>query len=46
MFKDARILTNDGMLDVELLEKYIVENLGGHIGEQYATVENRITFTK
>ena len=46
MFKDAEIVTNDGMLDVELLEKYITENLGGHIGEQYKTTDERITFTE
>ena len=45
MFKNAEIITNDGMLDVELLEKYIVENLNGNLSEQYAGVENRITFT-
>ena len=33
MLKGAKILQNDGMLDVELLEKYIVENLGGVIGQ-------------
>lgn len=36
MFENAKILQNDGMLDVELLEKYITENLGGVIGEAYA----------
>ncbi len=46
MLKDAKILNNEGTLDVEVLEKYIVENLGGVIGEKYATVENRITFTE
>lgn len=46
MFQGATILKNTGMLDVELLEKYITEHLGGEIGEQYATVENRITFTE
>ena len=45
MFKDVEIVKNDGMLDVELLEKYIVEYLNGHITDQYATVENRITVT-
>ena len=45
MFKDAKILSRDGLLDVEVLEKYIVENLGGVIGENYANVDNRITFT-
>ena len=45
MFKNVEIVKNDGMLDVELLEKYIVEYLNGHITDQYATVENRITVT-
>ena len=42
MFRDAEILTNDGMLDVELLEQYIVENLGGVIGQEYAASQGRI----
>jgi hypothetical protein len=31
--------------EIEVLEKYIVENLGGVIDERYAEVDNRITFT-
>lgn len=46
MFENAKILQNDGMLDVELLEKYITENLGGVIGERYAEVKANITFTE
>ena len=46
MFENAKILQNDGMLDVELLEKYITENLGGVIGEAYAEVKTNITFTE
>ncbi len=46
MFKDVKVITNDGMLDVELLEKYIVENLGGHITEQYKDVDNRVIPTE
>jgi hypothetical protein len=46
MFENAKILQNDGMLDVELLEKYITENLGGVIGESYAEVKTNITFTE
>ena len=34
------------MLDVELLEKYITENLGGVIGEAYAEVKTNITFAE
>ncbi len=45
MFKDAKILDAEGTLDVELLENYIVDYLGGIIDERYAEVENRITFT-
>ena len=44
MFESAKILQNDGMLDLELLEKYITENLGGVIGEAYAEVKTNITF--
>ena len=45
MLKGAKILQNDGILDVELLEKYIVENLGGVIGQEYSEVQTNITFT-
>lgn len=45
MFKDAKILSNNGTLDVEVLEFYITDVLGGVIGEQYATVQKNITFT-
>lgn len=45
MFKDAKIIQNDGMLDLELLERYIVENLNGVIDEQYQEVVPNITFT-
>ena len=46
MFKNVEILRNDGMLDVEALERYIVEELNGNIGQEYANVENNITFTE
>ena len=45
MFKDAKILDAEGTLDVELLENYIVEHLGGVIGEEYAEVKPNISFT-
>lgn len=45
MFKDAKILDAEGTLDVEVLENYITDHLGGIIDERYAQVENRITFT-
>ena len=46
MFEDAKIIQNDGMLDLELLERYIVENLNGIIGKQYQEVVPNITFTE
>ena len=46
MFKDAKIIQNDGLLDLELLERYIVENLNGIIGKQYQEVVPNITFTE
>ena len=45
MFKDAKILDAEGTLDVELLENYLVEHLGGVIGEEYAEVKPNISFT-
>lgn len=45
MLKDARIIQNEGILDVEALEGYISEVLGGVIGEEYAEVQANITFT-
>ena len=46
MLKEAKILQNDGMLDVEALERYIVEELGGTIGEDYSETNVHITFTQ
>ena len=45
MFKNAKILNAEGVLDVELLESFIVEQLGGVIGEEYAEVKPNISFT-
>ena len=45
MLKDAVILQNDGLLDVEALERYVVENLGGVVGEEYKNASPNITFT-
>ena len=45
MFKDANVVESEGMLDVEVLERYITDNLNGVIGEEYKDVVNRITFT-
>ena len=44
MFKNAEILRNDGILDVEALEYYIVEELNGRIGQKYANTTFNITF--
>ena len=46
MLKSAKILRNDGILDVEALENYIVEKLNGKIGQEYANVVTNITFTE
>jgi len=42
MFNDAEIVTVSGILDVELLEMYIVDYLGGVIGEEYSAPQGRI----
>jgi len=42
MLEGAEKVENLGVLDVEVLEKYIVENLGGNVGEKYAKVDERI----
>ena len=42
----AEILKNDGILDVEALEHYIVEELNGIIGQEYVNVKANITFTE
>lgn len=45
MLESAKILQNEGLLDAEALEKYITENLGGTVDEEYAEVKSNITFT-
>lgn len=45
MLENAVILQNDGLLDVEVLERYVVENLGGVVGEEYKETVPNITFT-
>ena len=42
MFDNAKIIVNNGMLDVELLEIFITENLSGSIGEDYKSSQGRI----
>lgn len=46
MFEEAKILKNDGMLDVKLFEQYVVESLNGVIGQQYKDTTPNITFTE
>ena len=45
MLEGAKILQNDGILDVEAMERYISEALGGVVGEEYAEATPNITFT-
>lgn len=45
MLENAKILQNDGILDVESLEMYITEKLGGTVGQEYAEAKPNITFT-
>ena len=45
MLEDAVILQNEGVLDVEALERYVVEELNGVVGAAYKEVEPNITFT-
>ena len=45
MLESAKIIQNDGILDVEVLENYINEMLDGTIGKEYADVKTHITFT-
>ena len=42
MFDDSKIIVNNGMLDVEMLEIYITEFLNGKIGSEYSESQNRI----
>ena len=44
MFRDATLIDAEGTLDIELLENYIVDQLGGTIGEEYAEPQGRIEF--
>ena len=45
MLKNAKIIQNEGMLDVEALEYYVVDVLGGTIGQEYAEATPNIIFT-
>jgi 2',3'-cyclic-nucleotide 2'-phosphodiesterase (5'-nucleotidase family) len=44
MFENARILRDDGILDVEVVQWYIVEMLNGVVGQQYQDTMPNITF--
>ena len=46
MLESAKIIQNEGTLDVEVLEQYIIEELGGIVGEDYREVNANITFTE
>lgn len=46
MFEDAEVISDTGILDIEILEEYIVKNLSGVIGDEYAEADCRITFTE
>lgn len=46
MFEGAKVISDTGILDVEILELYINDHLGGVIHESYAEVNHRITFTE
>ena len=46
MLENAKILQNDGMLDVEAVEKYITEALNGVVGQEYKNATPNITFTE
>lgn len=46
MLENAVVLQNDGLLDVEVMERYIVEELGGVVGQKYAEAASNITFTE
>ena len=45
MLSEAKILQNDGILDVEVLTSYIAEELDGVIGTQYLNATANVTFT-
>ena len=46
MLENAKILQNDGILDVEAMDRYINEALGGTVGQEYADVQVSMTFTE
>ena len=46
MFEHARIIQDDGVLDVEVVEQFIVEKLNGVVDRQYQDAAPNITFTE
>ena len=46
MFEDAEIVSDTGILDIEIFEKYITENLDGVIDNRYQRAIRHITFTE
>lgn len=42
MLDNSKVVLNSGMLDVELLEIYVNEHLGGVIGKEYETSQMRV----
>ena len=46
MFEGAKVVSDTGVLDIEVLESYLVDHLDGVIGEEYAEADGRIIFTE
>lgn len=42
VFTDTKLVDDPGLLDIEVMEKYIIENLGGTISIKYDKTEKRI----
>ena len=45
MLENTKVIQKDGVLDVEALELYIDDKLGGTVGQDYAEAKSNITFT-
>ena len=45
MLEDTVVLEDEGLLDVDEMERFIVEDLGGVVGQEYAETAVNITFT-
>ena len=46
MFQDATLVDAEEGIDIELLESYIADRLGGVIADEYARPQGRIVFTQ